>query len=78
MFAAPAAQATLRGALEAARARNLGRAREIQAGLSDPTARRIVDWALADIFGAQLGERHHAHLAVERAQRHALAEDVVA
>jgi soluble lytic murein transglycosylase-like protein len=47
---------TLAMALDAARKKDLPRARALQAGLSDPVARRLVDWAIVDIFGAELGE----------------------
>jgi soluble lytic murein transglycosylase-like protein len=47
---------TLAMALDAARKKDLPRARALQAGLTDPVARRLVDWAIVDIFGAELGE----------------------
>lgn len=45
----------LHAALEAARGRDLDGARAYQMALSDPLARKIVDWALVDVFGEQLG-----------------------
>ncbi len=46
---------TLHAALEAARGRDQEGARFYQASLSDPVARKIVDWALVDVFAEQLG-----------------------
>jgi soluble lytic murein transglycosylase len=46
---------TLSAALRAARGRDQETARFYQASLSDPVARKIVDWALVDVFAEQLG-----------------------
>jgi soluble lytic murein transglycosylase-like protein len=46
---------TLRAALEATRARRLEQARAMQAALTDPVARKLVDWAIVDVFGQELG-----------------------
>lgn len=46
---------TLHAALEAARGRDQSGARFYQSSLTDPVARKIVDWALVDVFGQQLG-----------------------
>ena len=46
---------TLASALSAARSRDLSGARTRQAALTDPVARKLVDWALVDVFGEQLG-----------------------
>jgi len=45
----------LRGALQSARTRDLAGARRQQAMLGDPVARKIVDWAIVDVFGEALG-----------------------
>src|SRR5690349_12652694 len=42
---------TLSSALEAVRRKDLNGARSYQAMLSDPVARRIVDWAIVDVIG---------------------------
>jgi len=47
---------TLGGALEAVRRKDLNGARSLQATLTDPVARRVVDWAIVDVMGAALGE----------------------
>ncbi|HEY9216577.1 MAG TPA: lytic transglycosylase domain-containing protein [Phenylobacterium sp.] len=47
--------ADLNLALSAVRSGQLTRARDLQAGLSDPVARKLVDWAIVDVFGSQLG-----------------------
>ncbi|WGM39108.1 lytic transglycosylase domain-containing protein [Caulobacter sp. NIBR1757] len=47
---------TLSSALEAVRRKDLNGARSLQAMLSDPVARRIVDWAIVDVLGKDLGE----------------------
>ncbi|MBI1407504.1 MAG: transglycosylase SLT domain-containing protein [Caulobacter sp.] len=47
---------TLGMALDAVRSKDMPRARALQANLADPVARRIVDWAIVDVFGADLGE----------------------
>lgn len=46
---------TLHAALDAARGRDQDGARFYQASLTDSLARKIVDWALVDVFGEQLG-----------------------
>jgi soluble lytic murein transglycosylase len=46
--------AGLRTALDAARACNVSLARRIQAELGDPTAQKIVDWALLDVMAEQM------------------------
>lgn len=52
---APASQAaTLHAALDAVRARRLSSARELQAALTDPVARKLVDWAVIDVAGDSL------------------------
>jgi len=47
---------TLSSALEAVRRKDLTAARSLQAGLTDPVARRIIDWAIIDVMGKDLGE----------------------
>lgn len=47
---------TLSSALEAVRRKDLNGARMAQAMLTDPVARRIVDWAIVDVIGKDLGE----------------------
>jgi soluble lytic murein transglycosylase len=47
---------TLSSALEAVRRKDLTTARSLQASLTDPVARRIVDWAIIDVMGKDLGE----------------------
>lgn len=47
---------TLSSALEAVRRKDLNGARTAQAMLTDPVARRIVDWAIVDVIGKDLGE----------------------
>lgn len=47
---------TLSAALEAVRRKDLNGARAQQAMLVDPVARRIVDWAIVDVIGKDLGE----------------------
>jgi soluble lytic murein transglycosylase-like protein len=46
---------TLGAALAAARGRDQEGARFYQASLTDPVARKIVDWALVDVFAERLG-----------------------
>jgi soluble lytic murein transglycosylase len=46
--------ARLRTALDAARACNVSLARRNQAELGDPTARKLVDWALVDVMAEQM------------------------
>lgn len=55
---------TLHAALEAARGRDMEGARAYQASLTDPIARKIVDWAIVDVFGEQMDA-----YALERANR---------
>jgi soluble lytic murein transglycosylase len=51
----PAGEAArLKTALDAARVCNVGLARRSQAELSDPVARKIVDWALVDVMAEQM------------------------
>ena len=45
---------TLHAALEAARGRRMEDARAYQSSLTDPVARKIVEWAMVDVFGAQM------------------------
>jgi len=45
---------TLHAALEAARDRDMEGARAHQAALADPIARKIVDWAIVDVFGDRM------------------------
>ncbi len=53
---APASDvATLRQALEAARTRDFDTARTLQSTIQDPTARKLVTWALVDVGEDQLG-----------------------
>ncbi|MDB5471642.1 MAG: lytic transglycosylase [Caulobacter sp.] len=47
---------TLSSALEAVRRKDLNGAHSIQAMLTDPVARRVVDWAIVDVIGKDLGE----------------------
>ncbi len=47
---------TLSSALEAVRRKDLNGARALQATLSDPVARRVIDWAIIDVLGKALGE----------------------
>ena len=47
---------TLASALEAVRRKDLNAARSLQAGLRDSVARRVVDWAIIDVMGKDLGE----------------------
>lgn len=46
--------AGLRAALEAARRCDLGLARRDEAGLADPVARKLVDWALVDLMADRM------------------------
>jgi soluble lytic murein transglycosylase-like protein len=55
---------TLSAALRSARARDREGATAYRASLTDPVARKIVDWALVDVFGEQLGL-----LEIQRANR---------
>jgi len=54
-YAASPAQ-TLSSALEAVRRKDLNGARSQQAMLGDNVARRVVDWAIIDVMGSDLGE----------------------
>lgn len=45
----------LKAALDAARGKRVADARAAQSNLSDPVARRLVDWALLDVMGDRLG-----------------------
>lgn len=47
---------TLSSALEAVRRKDLNGARSYQAMLTDPVARRVVDWAIVDVIGKDLGQ----------------------
>ncbi len=47
---------TLTSALEAVRRKDLASARSLQAMLPDAVARRVVDWAIVDVIGSELGE----------------------
>ncbi len=47
---------TLSSALEAVRRKDLNSARSLQSMLTDPVARRIVDWAIIDVIGRDAGE----------------------
>lgn len=47
---------TLSSALEAVRRKDLNSARSLQAMLPDAVARRVVDWAIIDVMGKDLGE----------------------
>lgn len=46
--------ATLRNALQAARDRRLYEVQRLQATLTDPVARKLVDWAVTDVMGDQM------------------------
>ncbi|CAN7547308.1 lytic transglycosylase domain-containing protein [Phenylobacterium sp. LjRoot219] len=46
----------LKAALDAARRRDVYATRQLQAGLVDPVARKLVEWALIDVMGDQLPE----------------------
>jgi soluble lytic murein transglycosylase-like protein len=58
---------TLSAALSAARGRDRDGARFYQAALPDPVARKLVDWALVDVFGEQLGPNEIARANTELA-----------
>jgi soluble lytic murein transglycosylase len=51
----PAESVKLKQAVDAAQAGDTGRAAQIQATLADPLARRVVEWAMIDAAGTNLG-----------------------